>query len=90
VDLVPDPVLLRKSGSAGNRSRTSESVTRNYLTAVKFRSKHSLSSEVSAGCHAHGGPACSFDQATAETSGAHELRKLESSYLNEVQWATGY
>jgi hypothetical protein len=29
VDPVPDPVLLRKSGSAGNRTRTSGSVARN-------------------------------------------------------------
>jgi hypothetical protein len=29
VDPVPDPLLLRKSGSAGNRTRTSGSVVRN-------------------------------------------------------------
>jgi hypothetical protein len=29
VDPVPDPLLLRKSGSAGNRTRTSRSVARN-------------------------------------------------------------
>jgi hypothetical protein len=29
VDPVPDPLLLRKSGSAGNRTRTSESAARN-------------------------------------------------------------
>jgi hypothetical protein len=29
VDPVPDPLLLRESGSAGNRTRTSESVARN-------------------------------------------------------------
>jgi hypothetical protein len=29
VDPVPDLLLLRKSGSAGNRTRTSESVARN-------------------------------------------------------------
>jgi hypothetical protein len=29
VDAVPDPLLLRKSGSTGNRTRTSESVARN-------------------------------------------------------------
>jgi hypothetical protein len=29
VDPIPDPLLLRKSGSAGNRSRTSGSVARN-------------------------------------------------------------
>jgi hypothetical protein len=30
VDSVPDPLLLRKSGSAGNRTRTSGSVAMNY------------------------------------------------------------
>jgi hypothetical protein len=31
VDPVPDPVLLRKkSGNTGNRTRTSESVARNF------------------------------------------------------------
>jgi hypothetical protein len=29
MDLVADPLLLRKSGSAGNRTRTSGSVARN-------------------------------------------------------------
>jgi hypothetical protein len=29
VDAIPDPLLLRKSGSAGNRTRTSGSVARN-------------------------------------------------------------
>jgi hypothetical protein len=29
VDPVPDPLLLRKSGSAGNRTRTSETIARN-------------------------------------------------------------
>jgi hypothetical protein len=29
VDPVPDPLLLRKSGSAGNRTRTSRTVTNN-------------------------------------------------------------
>jgi hypothetical protein len=29
VDPVPDPLLLRKSGTAGNRTRTSVSVARN-------------------------------------------------------------
>jgi hypothetical protein len=29
VDPVPDPLLLRKSGSAGNRTRASGSVARN-------------------------------------------------------------
>jgi hypothetical protein len=30
VDPVPNPLLLRKSGSAGNLTRISESVARNY------------------------------------------------------------
>jgi hypothetical protein len=30
VDPVPDPLFLRKSGSAGNRTWTSGSVTRDY------------------------------------------------------------
>jgi hypothetical protein len=30
VDPVPDPLLLRKSGSAGNRTRTSGSAARNW------------------------------------------------------------
>jgi heme/copper-type cytochrome/quinol oxidase subunit 2 len=30
VDPFPDPLLLRKSGSAGNRTRTSGSVARNF------------------------------------------------------------
>jgi hypothetical protein len=30
VDPVPDPLLLRKYGSAGNRTRTSGSVARNW------------------------------------------------------------
>jgi hypothetical protein len=29
VDHIPDPLLLRKSGSAGNRTQTSGSVARN-------------------------------------------------------------
>jgi hypothetical protein len=29
VDPVPNPLLLRKSGSAGNRTRTFETVARN-------------------------------------------------------------
>jgi hypothetical protein len=29
MDLVPDPLLLRKSGSAGNRTRASGSVAKN-------------------------------------------------------------
>jgi hypothetical protein len=33
VDPVPDPLLLRKSGSAGNRTRTSGSVASNSDTA---------------------------------------------------------
>jgi hypothetical protein len=32
VDPVPDPLLLRKSGSAGNQTRTSGSVARNHYT----------------------------------------------------------
>jgi hypothetical protein len=38
VDPVPDPLLLRKSGSAGNPSRTSGSVVRNsdhYITEAR-------------------------------------------------------
>jgi hypothetical protein len=31
VDPVPDPLLHRKSGSVGNRTRTSQSVARNYV-----------------------------------------------------------
>jgi hypothetical protein len=34
VDPVPDPLLLRKSGSAGNRARTSESVARNSAVSI--------------------------------------------------------
>jgi hypothetical protein len=30
VDPVPDPLLVRNSGIAGNRTRTSGSVARNY------------------------------------------------------------
>jgi hypothetical protein len=45
VDSIPDPVLLRKSGSAGNRTQTSGSVARNadhYTTeAVIFQKKES-------------------------------------------------
>jgi hypothetical protein len=41
VDPVPDPLVLRKSGSVGNRARASGSVARNsdyYTTeAVVFR-----------------------------------------------------
>jgi hypothetical protein len=41
VDPVSDPLLLRKSGSAGNRSRTFGSVARNSdhqtTEAVKYR-----------------------------------------------------
>jgi hypothetical protein len=40
VDSVPDPLLLRKSGSAGNRTRTSGSVARNfdpYTTESKYQ-----------------------------------------------------
>jgi hypothetical protein len=38
VDPVPDPLLLRKSGSAGNRTRTSGSVARNSDTRLQGRS----------------------------------------------------
>jgi hypothetical protein len=31
VDPVPDPLLLRKSGISGNRTRTSGSVARNFV-----------------------------------------------------------
>jgi hypothetical protein len=34
VDAVPDPVLLRKSGSTGNITRASGSVSRNYTTKL--------------------------------------------------------
>jgi hypothetical protein len=39
VDSVPDPLLLRKSGSARNRTRTSASVARNsdHYTTVAVR-----------------------------------------------------
>jgi hypothetical protein len=40
VDPVPDPLLLRKSGSAGNRTRTSGSLT----TRLHKRSLRQLSS----------------------------------------------
>jgi hypothetical protein len=36
VDPVPDPLLLRKSGSAGNRTRTSGSVARNSDVNLPF------------------------------------------------------
>jgi hypothetical protein len=35
VDPVPDPLLLRKSGSAGNRTRTSGSVVKNSDHKIK-------------------------------------------------------
>jgi hypothetical protein len=47
VDPVPDPLLLRKSGSAGNRTRTSGSVSRNC--ANKTMDLHELSH--SSGAH---------------------------------------
>jgi hypothetical protein len=48
MDPVPDPLLFRKSGSAGNRTRTSEFVTRNsdhytteeVLVEKSFRISH--------------------------------------------------
>jgi hypothetical protein len=51
MDPVPDPLLLRQSGSAGNRTRTSGSIARNsdhkttepvyihYIKEKKFKSK---------------------------------------------------
>jgi hypothetical protein len=50
VDPVPDPLLLRKSGSAGNRTRAPRSVARNSVTIVilaiiirsVFYSKHDV------------------------------------------------
>jgi hypothetical protein len=42
VNPLPDPLLLRKSGSAGNRTWTSGSVTRNsdyYTTEAAYKSK---------------------------------------------------
>jgi hypothetical protein len=38
VEPVPDPLLLRKSGSAGNRNGTSGSVARNSDTRPQMRS----------------------------------------------------
>jgi hypothetical protein len=38
VDPAPDPLLLRKSGSAGNRTLTSESVARTLTTRPQRRS----------------------------------------------------
>jgi hypothetical protein len=39
MDPVPDPLLLRKSGSAGNRTQTSASASRNsdYWTTVSMK-----------------------------------------------------
>jgi hypothetical protein len=34
VDLVPDPLLLRKSGSAGNRARASGTVARMIVLTI--------------------------------------------------------
>jgi hypothetical protein len=34
VDSVPDPLLLRRSGSAGNRTRASKSVARNSVFQI--------------------------------------------------------
>jgi hypothetical protein len=45
VDPVPDPLLLRKSGSAGNRTRTSGLAARNsdhYTTEVVYFTTHLL------------------------------------------------
>jgi hypothetical protein len=45
VDPVPDPLLLRKSGSAGNEIRTSGSVARNsdhYTTKAVYFLLHNL------------------------------------------------
>jgi hypothetical protein len=39
VDPVPDPLLLSKSGSAGNRTRTSGSVATEAVTAAGTHSK---------------------------------------------------
>jgi hypothetical protein len=40
VDPVPDPLLLRKSGSAGNRTRTSGSVAGTLTTRPQRLSTH--------------------------------------------------
>jgi hypothetical protein len=42
VDPVPDPLFLRKSGSAGNRTRTSGSVARNSNHQITEAVIHSL------------------------------------------------
>jgi hypothetical protein len=45
VDPVPDPLLLRESGSAGNRTRTSGSVARNsdhYTTEAVYFLLHNI------------------------------------------------
>jgi hypothetical protein len=44
VDPVPDPLLLRKSGSAGNRTRTSGSVARNsdHLSTEAVKTQYVL------------------------------------------------
>jgi hypothetical protein len=39
VDPDPNPLLLRKSGSAGNQTRTSGSVARNLTTRPQRRSQ---------------------------------------------------
>jgi hypothetical protein len=46
VDPVPDPLLVRKSGSVGNRTRTTESVARNsdhYTTEAVIADGHQFS-----------------------------------------------
>jgi hypothetical protein len=40
VDPIPDPLLLRKSGSTGNRTRTSESVARKCDHWTTLRGGH--------------------------------------------------
>jgi hypothetical protein len=42
VDAVPDPLLLRKSGSAGNRTRTYGSTARSYDTEAVVAGAHLL------------------------------------------------
>jgi hypothetical protein len=53
VDPVPDPTLLRKSGSAGNRTWTSGSVTRNsdhYTTGAVTRWYHFKENNINFDC----------------------------------------
>jgi hypothetical protein len=69
VDLVPDPLLLRKSGSAWNRTRTSGSVARNRYACnsedVRTRSLGSVRVKVGAppGVTQTPGPVMSADAA---------------------------